>query len=790
MSHTNDGAPVRRVVIACQGGASHTAFTAGALRQIFQDYADQFSQHRTTADQYQIIGLSGTSGGTICAFLAWYGLLTGGPQGASRLLDKFWYEGIAAKPFGAEWVMQQGGLAMLNSPWGPIAQTMAELMGVPYKFNPQDVMDRWAALHVGPLGDFFAPRPEFVNMEKLFKKRDSQGEPLIDETLLAHIGEAQRKLQQISQIISELNVLPDQAKNIHERLDKIKSLADEIDLEPFALEFRNSVRDQLSKIKHYEAHDLIDGKEKGYVQPLPTLLLGAVDVLSGAFKAFDSRKGEISLDSVLASTILPQMFKARTIGNQEYWDGLYSENPPVRGFVELPDEPDEKPDEIWLVKIDPPERPSAPEDPDAIEDRRNQLSGDLSLNQELCAIESINQWLGKFNAASRRKYKHVTILRMQLDAPRGIAGVQLDVKSKMYRGGEFIRALMEHGGEQARAFLPIARQKARLRRLVEVGWNYLVDDTKRTRQDVRLAEILDANHKLASFSEATPAPRESAPGPEGVQEFIRKLKADCLREVLGKQAPASGQTRVASSLYFTIDDLIVGWDEATRSKELLAACRWTLRGSRSDPPPQSVKIQGTWVSRLMGDKIMESWVWDTRNLRPVPRDIVLPDHDDRKSKQKAQVIVRHWLKEGSVNRHVSLVRNWLEEGWVNRHVSLVDECFATSYIHNDCAYFPEICGGFEYTEWLKENLLDGSAPRGDREIVHLFGEGDRVVALLRWAGDQLGVVIYRVAGGEIQESWWTWDTQRLCRSKLESDASRAQKRFKERSEAVATSTQG
>jgi len=104
----------------------------------------------------------------------------------------------------------------------------------------------------------------------------------------------------------------------------------------------------------------------------------------------------------------------------------------------------------------------------------------------------------------------------------------------------------------------------------------------------------------------------------------------------------------------------------------------------------------------------------------------------------------------------------VKEGWVNGHASSVDEYFATSYVHNDCGYFPAICGGSEYKEWLKKNLLDGSAPRGDREVVRLFGEGDRVVALLRWAGNQLGVVIYRVAGGEIQESWWTWDTQRLC----------------------------
>jgi predicted acylesterase/phospholipase RssA len=747
MSQINDDSQIRRVVIACQGGASHTAFTAGALEQIFEDYADQPPKHEPAADRYEIIGLSGTSGGSICAFLAWYGLLTGGPRRAVQLLDKFWAEGIAAKSFGAEWVLQQEGLAVLYTPGGRILQTMTELMGAPYVFEPQAVMDWWAALHVGPLADFIAPRPEHVNIEKLFMKRDWHGQPLVDKAVLAAIGEVQHKLQQISLIVTEIKVLPDQAtKNVDLRRKQIELLQRQIDPEPFAPEFQESIR----KIKECKADHLINGEkldgQKAYVQPLPTLVLGAVDVLSGAFKAFDSRKGEISLDSVLASTILPELFQARTIGNQEYWDGLYSENPPVRGFVELPDEPDEKPDEIWLVKIDPPERLSAPDRPDAIADRRNQLAGDLSLNQELCAIESINQWLGKFNAVSRRKYKHVTILRMQLDPQHRFAGVPLDVKSKMYRGGEFIGDLMEHGSRQARGFLPIARVKARLRRLVERGWNGLISGTKRILQDDNLADTFYVRHKLVSFSDATPAPGESAPGPKGVREFIKKLKADCLRELLGKQTPASGQTSVVPSLYVTIDDLIVGWDEATRSKELLAACRWTLRGSRSDRRPESVKIQGTWVSRLKDDKIVQSWVWDTRNLTPVARATVPPDLlDERKFRGRAIEVVRHWLMEG----------------WVNGDVSLVDKYFATGYTHNDCGYFPAICGRSEYQNWLTEKWLNGCAPR-DRGFKHLFAEDDRVVAVLNWADDQLGVVVFRVAGGEIQESWWTWDTQRLC----------------------------
>jgi NTE family protein len=60
----------RRVVIACQGGGSHTAFTAGVLKRLLG--ADELTG-------YQVAGLSGTSGGAVCALLAWYALLDDDP---------------------------------------------------------------------------------------------------------------------------------------------------------------------------------------------------------------------------------------------------------------------------------------------------------------------------------------------------------------------------------------------------------------------------------------------------------------------------------------------------------------------------------------------------------------------------------------------------------------------------------------------------------------------------------------------------------------------------------------
>ena len=58
--------PKTKIAIACQGGGTHTAFTAGALKHLLEN--DIHSKH-------QIVGLTGTSGGAVCATAALYGLL-------------------------------------------------------------------------------------------------------------------------------------------------------------------------------------------------------------------------------------------------------------------------------------------------------------------------------------------------------------------------------------------------------------------------------------------------------------------------------------------------------------------------------------------------------------------------------------------------------------------------------------------------------------------------------------------------------------------------------------------
>jgi NTE family protein len=56
-------------------------------------------------ERYEVVALSGTSGGAICAVLAWYALLKNGRAAAraAELLDAFWKDNSAREVFDAFW---------------------------------------------------------------------------------------------------------------------------------------------------------------------------------------------------------------------------------------------------------------------------------------------------------------------------------------------------------------------------------------------------------------------------------------------------------------------------------------------------------------------------------------------------------------------------------------------------------------------------------------------------------------------------------------------------------------
>ncbi|MCC6627209.1 MAG: patatin-like phospholipase family protein [Chloroflexi bacterium] len=335
----------RRVAIACQGGGSHTAFTAGVLKTLLR------AEPRVG---YSICALSGTSGGAICAALAWVGLLkiaqgAWDRERAVAPLDAFWRDNAANLPWEQVWndwtvglvrLHMQGRLpALKSSPYAPEVRAMAEGL------------------------KRLTPRPEFFDLRALLAK-------------------------------------------------------------------------------HLPLHEV--------TQPVddPRLLIGAVAVLAGTFKAFDSRNAEISLDAVLASTTLPTLFPGVRIGDEVYWDGLLSQNPPVRELISgIPVE--QKPDELWIVRINPRSLDTEPTTVEEIEDRRNILAGNLSLTHELDVISKVNDWLIDGTIVTA-KLRPIAIHWIEMSPA---LSERLGYVSKLNRDPAFLAGLIADGEAQAEAFL-------------------------------------------------------------------------------------------------------------------------------------------------------------------------------------------------------------------------------------------------------------------------------------------------------------------------------------------------
>ena len=77
-----------KIAIACQGGGSQTAFTAGALKTLCE---------AKLGDEFEVVGISGTSGGALCATLLWYSYMKGERPLWGRMM-KFWEENTAQGP--------------------------------------------------------------------------------------------------------------------------------------------------------------------------------------------------------------------------------------------------------------------------------------------------------------------------------------------------------------------------------------------------------------------------------------------------------------------------------------------------------------------------------------------------------------------------------------------------------------------------------------------------------------------------------------------------------------------
>ena len=190
----------------------------------------------------------------------------------------------------------------------------------------------------------------------------------------------------------------------------------------------------------------------------PALLVGAADVLDGTFKVFSSKRGEISLESVLASAAIPTLFPAVWVKGHAYWDGIFSSNPPILDFMRKPQMGEGTfPNEIWIIQVNRVREDTVPELPSDIFDRRNHLSGNLSLQHELQVVDIFNALSsrGAFTDDLRAYFGlqatdtiTVRFIRMSDELLRS-----LDYPSKLSRQPGHITRLIADGVAQAKAFL-------------------------------------------------------------------------------------------------------------------------------------------------------------------------------------------------------------------------------------------------------------------------------------------------------------------------------------------------
>lgn len=334
-----------KIAIACQGGGSHTAFTAGVLKQFLSSGVHE---------KYEIVAISGTSGGGVCALLTWYGLLKAAKRvthSVAKPLSDFWQDNTAS-----DW------WEMSFNNWLLSARRWADSGLIPtFSVNPENLeiwQNFWSS---------FAPRKEFLDLRNLIEK---------------HVD-----FNSFSQLI-----------------------------EP------NS----------------------------PRLLVGAVNILSGNFKVFDSDKGEITIDSILASCAVPPLFKGVPINGELYWDGLFAENPPLSRILQT----ENRPDEVWVIKINPKTRKTEPKSEIDILDRHNELAGNILLGAEIDLITMVNDWIDKGaftetfllnNYFKKIKIRIITMTPELADS--------LDYASKLDRNPSHVNELVKDGQKQAEAFL-------------------------------------------------------------------------------------------------------------------------------------------------------------------------------------------------------------------------------------------------------------------------------------------------------------------------------------------------
>jgi NTE family protein len=161
----------------------------------------------------------------------------------------------------------------------------------------------------------------------------------------------------------------------------------------------------------------------------------------------------LTLFGVAASGTLPIFREAEHIeGDGDYWDGLYSQNPPIREFFYSNVIPAERPDELWIIRINPQQWPEVPKSNSDVQDRENELMGNLSLNKDLDFLLMMNAWNQKYGNPFASDHPLVTVRTIKM---KQATADGLTYSSKFDRSEAFLNKLRQEGEKVARNWLDL-----------------------------------------------------------------------------------------------------------------------------------------------------------------------------------------------------------------------------------------------------------------------------------------------------------------------------------------------
>ena len=171
------------------------------------------------------------------------------------------------------------------------------------------------------------------------------------------------------------------------------------------------------------------------------LFVTATSVRTGQPKVFSGE--QLSIDALLASVCLPQLFQAVNIAGEAYWDGGFVGNPALWPLIYETDALD-----IVLVQIDPLVREGTPTTVADIADRLNEITFNASLSAEMRAIAFVKKLINE-NRIEAGHYKDLRLHRIADD----LALAPLDASSKYNTDLNLIEQLFDIGRTTAQRWL-------------------------------------------------------------------------------------------------------------------------------------------------------------------------------------------------------------------------------------------------------------------------------------------------------------------------------------------------